>query len=1092
MKKLLLFITLTISTMGLFAQSVGDEIAISYGNYYLKFSITNNSPAECYVSGFSGEPVNVTIPSTVTISGKEYSVTSIGNSAFSGCSSLTSIEIPNSVTYIENWAFKYCSSLTSIEIPNSVTSIESYVFNNCSSLTSIEIPNTITSIGYDNFSGCSSITRIIVESGNTFYDSRNDCNAIIKTNSNELIVGCQNTIIPSSVTSIGNYAFSGQSSLTYIEIPNTITSIGYYAFNGCKSLTSIKIPNSITSIKGSAFSGCSSLTSLEIPNSVISIGSSAFSGCSSLTSIEIPNSVTYIESYVFNNCSSLKSIEIPNSVTSIGGRAFKDCSSLTSIEIPNSVTSIGDYAFDNCSSLTSIEIPNSVISIGISAFSSSSNLASIIVESGNIFYDSRNDCNAIIETISNKLIVGCQNTIIPNSVTSIGGGAFENCSSLTSIKIPNSITSIKGSAFYNCSSLTSIEFEDDSQLVSIEYSAFGFSPLTSIEIPNTVTSIGDYVFQYSKLTKIYCHAESVPDTKSNAFRYSPSKMVIYVPEKSVDLYKAASPWNNYTIKAIPTHYNVTVVLSPENAGIITGAGAYSIKETEEVTLTATPNEGYKFVNWTENGVVVSSDAQYTFVATSDRDLVANFALLKYDITASVNIEEAGAVYGSGVYNHGGNVTLTATAAEGYRFLNWTENGVVVSSDAQYTFVATRDRELVANYVLLEYNISTTVEPGIAGIVTGEGIHHHGDNVILTAISAEGYKFVNWTENGEVVSEDAQYTFVATRDRELVANYVEKEEIYNVILFTFNFEAGSMSGFGSYLEGEIVTVIATPNTGYEFAGWIENGSVVSEDAEYTFEITKDRILYANFIQIKMAYNITTMVNPEKVGVVIGNDIYYQDVEVTLTAIPIKNGYEFVNWTENDSIVSEDAQYTFVATRDRELVANFVLLEYYVSAVVNSAEAGEVTGDGNYNHGEDVTLTAIANEGYKFVNWTENGEVISSLAEYSFVIIKDRSLVANFEKLEDPENPENPGESLEELSSSISVYPNPANDRLYIETQTLTQTLTIEIYDVYGRHQVTETPSRQDGLSIDVSNLTSGVYFVKIATENGTFVKRIVKD
>ena len=509
-------------------------------------------------------------------------------------------------------------------------------------------------------------------------------------------------------------------------------------------------------------------------------------------------------------------------------------------------------------------------------------------------------------------------------------------------------------------------------------------------------------------------------------------------------------------------------------------------------MTAISAERYKFINWTENGEVVSEDAQYTFVATRDRELVANFVLLEYNISTTVEPGIAGIVTGEGIYHHGDNVILTAISAEGYKFVNWTENGEVVSEDAQYTFVATRDRELVANYVLLEYNISTTVEPGIAGIVTGEGIHHHGDNVILTAISAEGYKFVNWTENGEVVSEDAQYTFVATRDRELVANYVEKEEIYNVILFTFNFEAGSMSGFGSYLEGEIVTVIATPNTGYEFAGWIENGSVVSEDAEYTFEITKDRILYANFIQIKMAYNITTMVNPEKVGVVIGNDIYYQDVEVTLTAIPIKNGYEFVNWTENDSIVSEDAQYTFVATRDRELVANFVLLEYYVSAVVNSAEAGEVTGDGNYNHGEDVTLTAIANEGYKFVNWTENGEVISSLAEYSFVIIKDRSLVANFEKLEDPENPENPGESLEELSSSISVYPNPANDRLYIETQTLTQTLTIEIYDVYGRHQVTETPSRQDGLSIDVSNLTSGVYFVKIATENGTFVKRIVKD
>ena len=213
-----------------------------------------------------------------------------------------------SVTSIGYGAFAYCTWLTSIEIPNSVTSIGNSAFEGCSSLTSIEIPNSVTSIGINAFANCSSLTSIVVDAGNSKYDSRNGCNAIIETASNTLIAGCQNTIIPNSVTSIGDDAFYWCTSLTSIEIPNSVTSIGDYAFYECTSLTSIEIPNSVTSIGWGAFSGCSSLTSIQIPNSVTSIGNGVFSGCSSMISIEIPNSVTSIGYGAFYECESLTKI----------------------------------------------------------------------------------------------------------------------------------------------------------------------------------------------------------------------------------------------------------------------------------------------------------------------------------------------------------------------------------------------------------------------------------------------------------------------------------------------------------------------------------------------------------------------------------------------------------------------------------------------------------------------------------------------------------------------------------------------------------------------------------------------------------------
>ena len=492
-----------------------NEVEVTYlGMYYYAY--------EEYVG-------DIVIPSSVYYNGISYIVTRIGQFAFSGCSSLTNIEIPNNVTSIGDYAFRDCSSLTNIEIPNNVTSIGEYAFEDCFGLTSAVIGNSVTSIGDSAFDECSSLTSVII--GN-------------------------------SVTSIGDYAFCNCIGLTSIEIPNSVTSIGGGAFLGCSSLTSIEIPNSVTRIGSSAFRDCSGLTSAVIGNSVTSIGDSAFLVCSSLTSVIIGNSVTSIGDCAFCNCIGLTSIEIPNSVTSIGGGAFLGCSSLTSIEIPNSVTSIRNNAFYGCSSLTSATIGNSVTSIGDSAF---------------------DECTSLIDIV------------IPNSVTSIGERAFYSCTSMIDIVIPNSVTSIRDCTFYNCSSLT------------------------SIEIPNNITYIGQYAFSNcSSLTKITCLTTNPPTISENTF-YNKSA-TLYVPNGCATAYINAYYWNKFTIKEIPTLAE-SIILDKDNVTIIVPNSETLVATilpeltTDKSVIWSSSDESVAIVN--EEGVITAvSSGQVVITATT--------------------------------------------------------------------------------------------------------------------------------------------------------------------------------------------------------------------------------------------------------------------------------------------------------------------------------------------------------------------------------------------------------------------------------------------------------------------------------------------
>ena len=586
--------------------------------------------------------------------------------------SITTANIESSVkgckvTRIEDSAFGYCSSMTSINIPNTITYIGWHSFDRCSSLESLYIPTSVTTISGDAFLGCHSIKSFSVSASNPNYSSQDML--LMNKSKTHLIFALGNLAsysIPNTVTIVEDNAFLSHQGLVFVDIPQTVTSIGNGAFAYCSSLVHIDLPNAITRISKDMFNGCSSLTSISIPRSVTSIENYAFTNCSSLKTIEFNSDTPPSIGYAFAG-TDLDTIIVPNNtadayknayswssdvnfvtettpyniikdgivyslddvtntayvirpenkdivsavisdnvnghkVISINDNAFKSCSSLVSVTLPNSITNIGQNAFYQCSSLASITIPSSVTQIGSLAFYNCRSLTSVA---------------------------------IPSSITSINWGLFWNCLSLTSVTIPNSVTSIGYAAFESCTSLPSIEIPNSVTNIG-EYAFENCHSLTSVAIPSSVTNIGECTFRTCKSLKtIRFEGIEPPVIGSEVFDYTAVQNVI-VPSEAILAYKKAYNFGsdvnitdeisydlalyNKVLALATTDYSSQILSYTANDGLITDASqlATNAQEPTEGSLAALiDNDTDTFFHSTWSQASPTDDYHYLQVDLKD-------------------------------------------------------------------------------------------------------------------------------------------------------------------------------------------------------------------------------------------------------------------------------------------------------------------------------------------------------------------------------------------------------------------------------------------------------------------------------------------
>lgn len=499
---------------------------------------------DSYAFAYCRDITEITIPNTVT---------AIFDRAFNVCDNLTSMSISKNVIQIGNDVFNNCSKLTAINVDpenKNYSSINGVLYDKGQTVLIkcphnkegvVDIPSTVTSMADQALYDCNELTEINVDAENTHYTSIDGilynkdisqiilcparktgsitipetvssigdyaftyCNGLTDVtipnsvtsigNSAFYLCSFDNIVIPNSVNHIGSNAFAWNANLTNIEIPNSVTSISSGLFQGCTKLNNIVIASTITTIESYAFAETTSLTSIDIPNSVTEIGYGAFQKCSGLTNIVLPENITNIKG-LFYKCSNLESITIPESVTVIESSSFYGCTSLSEITIPSSVTEIEGHAFYGCTSLSEITIPSSVTSLSQYAFLKCTSLTEINVDAENSNYAS---VDGVLYNKEKTLLIHCPSgkegsVIIPNSVTSIGASAFEECKKLTHVELPEGITNIDHIAFRYCYNLTGISIP--SSVVEIGSEAFHYCrSITDVTIPASTTKIGWQAF----------------------------------------------------------------------------------------------------------------------------------------------------------------------------------------------------------------------------------------------------------------------------------------------------------------------------------------------------------------------------------------------------------------------------------------------------------------------------------------------------------------------------------------------------------------------------------------------------------------------
>ena len=588
---------------------------------------------------------DVIIPVSVTYNEVLYSITSIGSSAFYGCTDLTSVKIPESVTLIGSSAFEGCSALVSVTIGSGVTEIFKDAFLNCNSLNAVYI------------SDLAAWCNIVFRDEEYWRGGANPLNLAhhLYLNGEEV----RDLVIPSTVNVISDRLFLNCSELTSVKIEESVTKIGAYAFSGCENITTVEIPNSVTEIGSSAFYGCSAMTSISLGSGVTSIGADAFRDCSGLASFTIPNGVKAIDYGTFGGCSNLLSVEIPEGVETIGEVAFVLCESLANVVIPEGVISIGEGAFQFCG-ITSLSLPKSLKSLARNAFLIVNKIKEVKLSDLTTWFSISLDSNSNPLSLAQHVYVGDKeltDLVIPDGVTSISNGAFKNCEWITSLTLPNGFTKIDENSFCGCTSLASLSLPES--ITIIKGNAFnGCSKLESLIIPSKV----EYIYQQAfancgNLQSVKSLAETPPFLYDNSF--SNYEIPLYVPEGAREAYQGKEPWNKFKVilSGADTKYTLTYKVDGEVYK------TYDLLEGTAITPEAEPTkEGYDFSGWSTIPATMPAEdvtitGTFTLLTDEDeitiKDIGKTTWCSKYDLDFT-NVEGIKAYTATG-YN---NITKT--------------------------------------------------------------------------------------------------------------------------------------------------------------------------------------------------------------------------------------------------------------------------------------------------------------------------------------------------------------------------------------------------------------------------------------------------